>query len=76
VLAAIADGRTAISADRDGPVLLRVSDEFVASNADGLLVAGPDGPVARIRGQLAKFPATDGYHRIVDATGATLALTG
>jgi hypothetical protein len=32
--------------------------------------------MARIRGRLAKFPAGEGCHRIVDLTGATVALTG
>jgi len=73
---AIAAGRTAISAFRDGPVLLRVGDEFIASEADGLILTGPEGPQARIRSRLAKFPAAAGSHRIVDLTGATLALTG
>jgi PHP domain len=76
VLDALAARRTAICADRDGPVLLRVGDELIASGADGLILAGPHGPIARIRGQLAKFPAADGCHRIVDEHGATLALIG
>jgi len=76
VLTAIAAGRTAVSAGRDGPVLLRVGDELVASNADGAVLAGPDGPIARVRGELAKFPAAEGCHRLVDPTGGTLALTG
>jgi hypothetical protein len=29
-----------------------------------------------VRGELAVFPAADGYHRLLDATGATLALIG
>ena len=69
-------GRTALSAGRDGAVLLRVGDELIASDADGTILAGPDGPLARVRGELAKFPAADGCHRLVDPTGATLALTG
>jgi hypothetical protein len=76
ILDAIGSGRTAVSATRDGPVLLRIGDEFVASEADGLILTGPEGPKARVRGQLAKFPAAEGCHRIVDLTGATLALTG
>jgi hypothetical protein len=76
VLAAVRSGRTAISASRDGPVLLRVGDELVASGADGTILTGPDGPRARVRGPLAKFPAADGCHRLVDATGGTVALTG
>ncbi len=76
ILAALAAGRTAISAGRDSAVLLRVGDEFVASEADGTILAGPDGPKARVRGQLAKFPAAEGAHRLVTPAGATLALTG
>jgi hypothetical protein len=75
VLAGIAAGRTALSARRDGAVLLRVGDEFVASEADGTVLYGPRGPQARVRGQLAKFPAADGCHRLVDPAGATVALT-
>jgi hypothetical protein len=76
IMDATAAGFTAVSASRDGPVLLRIEDELVASAADGLILAGPDGPRARIRGALAKFPAAGGCHRIVDLTGATVALTG
>jgi hypothetical protein len=76
VLAALAAGRTAVSAGREGPVLLRLGDELVASEADGAILAGPDGPKARVRGALAKFPAARGCHRLIDPTGATLALTG
>jgi hypothetical protein len=76
VLEALAAGRTAISADRGGPVLLRAGDELVAVDADGTILTGPDGPLARVRGQLAKFDGADGCHRLVDSTGATLALTG
>jgi len=76
VLAAIRAGRTAISAGRDGPVLLRMGDELVACGADQLVLAGPDGPRARVRGDVASFPAADGCHRLVNWAGATLALTG
>jgi hypothetical protein len=76
ILAALAAGRTAVSAGREGPVLLRAGDELVASAADGAILAGPDGPRARASGPLAKFPAARGYHRLVDPAGATLALTG
>jgi hypothetical protein len=76
ILAAVAAGRTAISAGRDGPVLLRIGDELVAVAADGMILAGPEGPKARIRGQLAAFPAAHGCHRIIDQRGATVALTG
>jgi len=76
VLAGIAAGRVAVSAGRDGPVLLRVDGELVACDADGAVLHGPDGPVARARGTLARFPGRDGPCRLVDPAGATLALTG
>jgi hypothetical protein len=68
-------GRTAISATRDGPVLVRVDGELVAAGADRTILVGPDGPRALVRGALARFPGAPGYHRLTDASGATLALT-
>ena len=68
-------GRTAISASRDGPVLLRVDGELVAADAEGTILAGPGGPFALVRGALARFPGAAGCHRLIDVTGATLALT-
>ncbi len=56
VLEAIRAGRTAVSAGRDGPVLLRVGDELVASDADGSILVGPDGPKARVRGDAGQVP--------------------
>ena len=75
LLASIAAGRVAISAHRDGPVLLRTGGELVAVDADGATLTGPDGPRARVRGDMARFPGTAGCHRLLTATGATLALT-
>jgi hypothetical protein len=75
LLAAIAAGRVAISAGRDGPVLLRAEGELVAVAADGTVLAGPDGPVRPVRGDLARFPAAPGWHRLLSDRGATLALT-
>jgi hypothetical protein len=75
VLDGLAAGRVAISASRDGPVLLRLGDELVADGADGTILCGPGGPRARVRGDLASFAGQTGYHRLVDQTGATLALT-
>jgi hypothetical protein len=68
-------GRTAISASRDGPVLVRLDGELVAAGADGTILVGPDGPRARVRGSRARFPGDAGCHRLTDAAGATLALT-
>jgi PHP domain len=75
VLAGLRDGRCAISARRDGPVLLRLDGEFAAVGGDGTVLAGPAGPRAVVRGHLATFPAAPGYHRLLDPAGGTLALT-
>jgi hypothetical protein len=75
VLDGVAAGRVAISADRDGPVLLRVDGELVAVGADGSVLVDASGPVRRVTGDLARLGTAPGYHRIVDPNGATLALT-
>jgi hypothetical protein len=75
VLGALRAGRVAISADRDGPLLLRHDGDLVAIEADGTILAGPDGPCARVRGELARLPGAAGAHRLLDASDATLALT-
>jgi PHP domain len=75
VLDGLRRGRTAISASRDGPVLLRMDGELVASGADGTILVGPDGPRLRVQGPLAWLPGGAGCHRLTDAAGATLALT-
>jgi hypothetical protein len=75
VLDGLRTGRVAISAERDGPVLLRHDDDLLAIEADGLTLAGPQGPCARVRGNLARLPGAAGPHRLLDAAGATLALT-
>jgi hypothetical protein len=76
VLDGLRAGLVAISAERDGPVLLRDDGSLVAVDADGLTLAGPQGPCARIRGDLARLDGPAGTHRLLDASGATLALTG
>jgi len=75
VLDGLRAGLVAISAERDGPVLLRHEGDFVAIDADGLTLAGPQGPCARIRGDRARLTARPGPHRLLDASEATLALT-
>jgi hypothetical protein len=39
------------------------------------VLAGPGGPCARVRGDRARLPGAAGPHRLLDASGATLALT-
>ncbi|HUZ38281.1 MAG TPA: CehA/McbA family metallohydrolase [Streptosporangiaceae bacterium] len=75
VLDGLRSGRVAISARRDGPVLLRSGGELIAVGAEGTTLAGPDGPRARVRQARESFAAADGHHRLLDDTGATLALT-
>lgn len=75
ILASIAAGRVAISAQRVGPLLLRADSELVAVDADGTTLAGPDGPCARVRGRRGRFPAKAGCHRLLTPAGATLAMT-
>ncbi len=74
VLGGLRAGRVAISAQRDGPVLLRHDGDLVAVDADGTILAGPDGPRARVRGETARLAGAPGPHRLLSATGATLAL--
>jgi len=75
VLDGLRAGRVAISASRDGAVLLRDSGSLVAIGADGLVLVGPAGPYKRISGDLVRLPEAPGYHRLVTLTGATMALT-
>jgi hypothetical protein len=75
VLDGLRAGRVAISAQREGPVLLRMDDELIAVGADGTILADPQGPRARVTGDKAVFPAAPGFHRLTDITGGILALT-
>ena len=60
VLGGLAAGRTAVSADPTGPVLLRLGDELVAHGADGLLLSGFDAGRRPVVGDRAVFRAADG----------------
>jgi hypothetical protein len=75
VIDGVAGARVAISAGRDGPLLLRVDGELVAVAADGAILVSQEGPVRRVSGELARLGDAPGYHRLVDPAGATLALT-
>jgi hypothetical protein len=68
-------GRVAISAGLDGPVLLRHDGELVAIDADGLILTGPDGPVAQVTGDLCRLPGRPGHHRLLTPDGHTHALS-
>jgi hypothetical protein len=75
VLEGLRAGRVAISASRDGAVLLRDAGSLVAVGADGLVLTGPAGPYKRISGDLVRLPGAPGHHRLLTITGATMALT-
>jgi hypothetical protein len=75
VLEALRAGRVAISASRNGPVLVRHDGGFAAVDADGLLLADPSGPYRRLAGDVAYLPGRPGYHRLLTPSGATVALT-
>ena len=75
ILDGLRAGRVAISGTRDGPVLLRHDGSLVAVGADGLLLAGPDGPYRRVSDDPARLPGRPGYHRLITVGGTTLALT-
>lgn len=75
VLAAITAGRVAISATRDGPVLLRRDGELLAVGADGTILANRQGPRAVVSGDLVALGDEPGWHRLITPSGATLALT-
>lgn len=62
VRAALAAGRTAISAAPDAPLLLRLGDELLALGADGALLGYPDGRHRVVHGDRCRLPAGDGLH--------------
>ncbi|MGV9804617.1 CehA/McbA family metallohydrolase [Micromonospora chersina] len=62
LLDALRGGRTAVSADPGGPLLLRLGDELLALDADGALLAYPDGRHRLVRGDRCLLPAGDGLH--------------
>jgi len=76
VLGGLRARRVAISADRDGPLLLRIGDELVALDADGSLLTGPDNRRRVVRGARVAFPAEPGPHWLEDHETAVLAISG
>jgi len=76
VLGGLRARRVAISADRDGPLLLRVGDEMVALGADGALLTGPDSRRRVVHGDRATFPAEPGPRWLEDDQTAVLAISG
>ncbi len=75
LLAALAEGRTAICAAYDAPVLLRVEDEFVALSADGTVLLDVEGRRRPVRGDAARFTATPGPHHLQTHRGEVVAIS-
>jgi PHP domain len=76
VLDAVRDGRTAVSAHRDGPVLLRTGDEIVALDAEGAQLLRPDGGRERVHSRRQAFPSLPGGHVLLDPENAVLSICG
>lgn len=75
IMAAVRDGRTAISAGYDAPVLLRVDDELIVMAADGLMLIDTDGRRRVVHGDRAAFPATALAHRLEGPRNEVLGMT-
>ncbi|MFC6083799.1 CehA/McbA family metallohydrolase [Sphaerisporangium aureirubrum] len=73
VLDGVRAGRTAVSAGPGGPLLLRHGDEFLAVDADGLILWGPDRRQV-IRGDRVAVPAAPGHHRLETTRNEVMAL--
>lgn len=74
VLDGLRAGRTAVSVGRDGPLLLRVEDEVVAVDAEGLVLCAPTGGRLVVRGSRVALPAQPGLHRLETHDNAVVAL--
>ena len=69
VLGELAAGRQVITTELQGHG--RTAD--IERELEPGLLAGPGGPCARVRGEVARLPGAAGPHRLLDADGATLA---
>ncbi len=64
VMAGLQAGRTAISAGRDAPVVLRVEGDLVAVGADGTVLVDAEGRRQVVRGDERRFRGAAGPHRL------------
>lgn len=69
-------GRTAVSAGPDAPLLLRLGDELLALDADGLVLVRPDGRRQVVRGERTLIGAGEGPHRLETDENEVIALCG
>jgi hypothetical protein len=75
VLDGLRAGRTAIAAGRDEPALLRVEDELVAVDADGLLLIDALGRRTAVHGDRVRLPGKPGPHRLESPSAEVVALS-
>lgn len=71
---AVAAGRTAISAGPGEPLLLRLGDELLALDAEGLVLVCPGGDRQVIRGERVVVPVGEGRHRLETYENEVIAL--
>ncbi|HEX6501389.1 MAG TPA: CehA/McbA family metallohydrolase [Micromonosporaceae bacterium] len=74
VLDALAAGRVAVTASPTGPGLLRLDEELIAVDAEGLLLADVSGQRRLVRSPLARFPAGVGPYWLEDDRTQVMAL--
>ncbi|WP_328808238.1 CehA/McbA family metallohydrolase [Nonomuraea antri] len=74
VLDGVRAGRVAVSAGPDAPLLVRLGDELLALDADGLVLVRPDGARQVVRGERALIPAGTGRHRLETHENEVMAL--
>jgi hypothetical protein len=75
VLGGLRAGRTAISFDPQGPVIVRHDGELVVVDGDGTTLVSSDGERRRIASGSERLPGDPGPWRLVDDGDTTLALT-
>jgi PHP domain len=71
---ALRAGRVAISAEPDGPVVVRHDGEVVVLDGDGATLIDPLEVPHSVVGPRRRYPGVPGLYRLVDADGLTLAL--
>ncbi|GAA4590994.1 hypothetical protein GCM10023194_49130 [Planotetraspora phitsanulokensis] len=76
IFEALAAGRTAISAGPGEPLLLKLGDELLALDADGLILVRPGGDRQVIRGERVLVPAGEGRHRLETHENEVMAICG
>jgi hypothetical protein len=74
VMDALSAGRAAVAADPLASALLRLGDELVAIDAEGLLLSGPGRPLVPVRGARVTFPADTGAYWLEANDGTIMAL--